>query len=99
MVKNVLASSSVTHGSTLQKPVTLSHLMLLVHARENCSNVMFNLLKILLLKEKSLMKIIMLSGQLLVSIWKMTSHVHQVVHLQLNINAVVVLMLHGIGLV
>merc|ERR1711937_1062898 len=95
----VLASSSDTPGSTLQINKPSFQRMKLVHASVSSSNAIFNSSKILSLKRMSLTRTTMVSGQLLVSIMKMIHHAHQVVHLQLNINAVVVLMLHGIGLV
>merc|ERR1719229_99193 len=99
MVTVVLVSLSDTHGSMLQSNKPLFHQMMLVHVNVNCSNVIFNSSKILLLKKMSLTRTTMVSGLQLVSIMKMIHHAYQVVTLQLIINAVVVLMLHGIGLV
>merc|ERR1719277_443516 len=99
MVIPVLASLSDTHGSTLQINKPLFQRMMLVPVNASSSNAIFNSSRTLLLKRMSLTRTTTVSGQLLVSIMKMIHHVHQVVHLQLNINAVVVLMLHGIGLV
>merc|ERR1712100_548651 len=99
MVINVLVNSFDTHGSMLQNNKPLFHQMMLVPVNVNCSNVIFNLSKILSLKKMSLTRTTMVSGLQLVSIMKMIHHAHQVVTLQLIINAVVVLMLHGIGLV
>merc|ERR1712156_542972 len=83
MVIHVLVSLSDTLGSMLQNNKPLFHQMMLVPVNVNCSNVIFNLSKILSLKKMSLTRTTMVSGLQLVSI----------------INAVVVLMLHGIGLV
>merc|ERR1712045_289159 len=99
MVIHVLVSLSDIHGSMLQNNKPLFHQMMLVHVNVNCSNVIFNLSKILSLKKMSLTRTTMVSGLQLVSIMKMIHHAHQVVTHQLIINAVVVLMLHGIGLV
>merc|ERR1712109_429339 len=99
MVIHVLVSLSDTHGSMLQNNKLLFHQMMLVPVNVNCSNVIFNSSKILLLKKMSLTRTTMVSGLQLVSTMKMIHHAHQVVTLQLIINAVVVLMLHGIGLV
>merc|ERR1712109_328331 len=99
MVTAVLVSLSDTHGNMLQSNKPLFHQMMLVPVNVNCLNVIFNLSKILLLKKMSLTRTTMVSGLQLVSIMKMIHHAHQVVTLQLIINAVVVLMLHGIGLV
>merc|ERR1712156_962844 len=99
MVIHVLVSSFDTHGNTQASNKPLFHQMMLVHVNVNCSNVIFNLSKILLLKKMSLTRTTMVSGLQLVSIMKMIHHAHQVVTLQLIINAVLVLMLHGIGLV
>merc|ERR1712113_1015499 len=99
MVTVVLVSLSDTHGSMLPSNKPLFHQMMLVPVNVNCSNVIFNLSKILLLKKMSSIRTTMVSGLQLVSIMKMIHHAHQVVTLQLIINAVVVLMLHGIGLV
>merc|ERR1712115_235622 len=68
-----------------------------VPVNASSSNAIFNSSRTLLPKRMSLTRTTTVSGQLLVSIMKMIHHAHQVVHLQLNINAVVVLMLHGIG--
>merc|ERR1712223_1754588 len=99
MVIHVLVSLSDTHGSMLQNNKPLFHQIMLVPVNVNCSNVIFNLSKILSLKKMSLTRTTMVSGLKLVSLMKMIHHAHQVVTLQLIINAVVVLMLHGIGLV
>merc|ERR1719277_561458 len=99
MVNNVLVSSSDTSGNTHQKLVISSLAMMKVHAKENSLNVMSNLSRIHSLTRTFSMRIIMLSGLPLVSTTEMMIPVHQVVQLQLNINVVVVLMVHGIGLV
>merc|ERR1739838_354766 len=65
----------------------------------NSSNVMFNLPKTLLQTEQFSMKTTMLSGPQLVLTTETMNHAHQVGLFQLNINAVVVLMHHGTGLV
>merc|ERR1719229_1392187 len=92
MVINVLVNSFDTHGNTLQKPVISFLPMMMVHAKENSLNVMSSLSRIHSLTRTFSMRITMLSGLQLVSTIEMMIHVHQVVQLQLNNNAVVVML-------
>merc|ERR1712038_1594283 len=92
MVINVLVNSFDTHGNTPQKQVISFLPMMMVHAKENSLNVMSNLSRIHSLTRTFSMRITMLSGLQLVSTIEMMIHVHQVVQLQLNINAVVVML-------
>merc|ERR1712003_351226 len=85
MVINVLASLSNTLGDGAPNSANSNPKTKLVHVHVNFSSVIFNSPKTLSPIEK-------------VSTIDLKNHAHQVVLIQLNINAVVVLMHHGTGL-
>merc|ERR1712102_87550 len=98
MVINVLASLSNTLGDGAPNSANSNPKTKLVHVHVNCSSVIFNSQKTLSPIKKFSTMTTTLSGLPLVSTTDLRNHAHQVVLIQLNINAVVVLMHHGTGL-
>merc|ERR1719436_1475359 len=98
MVINVLASLSNTRGDGAPNSANSNLKMKQVHVHVNSSSVIFNSPKTLSPIEKFSTMTTTPSGLQPVSTTDLKNHAHQVVPIQLNINAVVVLMHHGTGL-
>merc|ERR1712003_417911 len=98
MVINVLASLSNTLGDGAPNSANSNPKTKLVHVHVNFSSVIFNSPKTLSPIKKSSTMTTTPSGLQPVSTTDLKNHAHQVVLIQLNINAVVVLMHHSTGL-